>query len=93
MPINLSDAETARIAGSLYADLLAAGFDVLFDDRDMRPGPRFKDAELIGVPLRVTVGERNLKNGEVELYDRHRDATDLVAVDGVLDAVRAYYAD
>jgi len=43
------------------------------------------------VPLRVTIGERNLKNGEVEVYDRHRDATDRVAVDAVVDAVRRYY--
>jgi len=91
MPINLADPETAEVSERLYRDLQGAGFDVLFDDRDMRPGPKFKDAELIGVPLRVTVGERNLKNGQVELYDRLRDGADLVAPEGVVDAVRAYY--
>jgi prolyl-tRNA synthetase len=91
-PIKLDDGRTAEVAEQLYADLQTAGYDVVLDDRDLRPGPKFKDAELIGVPLRVTVGERNLKNGQVELYDRHADSTELLAVDGVVEAVKAYYA-
>jgi prolyl-tRNA synthetase len=91
-PIKLGEGRTREVAERLYADLEAAGFGVLLDDRDLRPGPKFKDAELIGVPLRVTIGERNLKNGQVELYDRHGDTNSLVAIDAVVGAVGTYYS-
>ena len=61
-------------ADALYAELTAAGFDVLLDDRDDRPGVMFADAELIGIPHRVTVGERGLKDGVIE-YQPRRAAT------------------
>jgi len=64
-----------KAADTLYADLTAAGFDVLLDDRDERPGVMFADAELIGIPHRVTVGERGLKDGVVE-YQPRRAAAD-----------------
>lgn len=59
--------EVRRAAEEIYATLTAAGLEVLYDDRDARPGVKFKDADLIGVPLRITVGARNLVNGQVEL--------------------------
>ena len=62
-------------ADTLYAELTAAGFEVLLDDRDERPGIMFADAELIGIPHRVTVGERGLKDGVVE-YQPRRAAPD-----------------
>ncbi|HQT31884.1 MAG: proline--tRNA ligase [Hydrogenophilales bacterium 28-61-11] len=62
-------------ADTLYAELTAAGFDVLLDDRDDRPGVMFADAELIGIPHRVTVGERGLKDGVIE-YQPRRAAAD-----------------
>jgi prolyl-tRNA synthetase len=52
---------------ALAQSLAAAGIDVLTDDRDQRPGVKFKDADLIGIPLRVVVGERGLKDGTVEM--------------------------
>lgn len=56
-----------REAGeAIYEELLSAGLDVILDDRDERPGVMFADWELIGVPIRVTVGERSLKEGQVE---------------------------
>jgi prolyl-tRNA synthetase len=55
-----------QTATSAYEKLLAAGIDVLFDDRDERPGPKFKDADLIGFPLRITVGKKSLENGQIE---------------------------
>lgn len=61
-------------ADSLYAELVAAGFDVLLDDRDDRPGVMFADAELIGIPHRVTVGERGLKDGVIEYQPRRAEA-------------------
>ncbi|MCC6192191.1 MAG: proline--tRNA ligase [Anaerolineales bacterium] len=62
--------QAQREAEALYARLQAAGVEVLFDDRDERPGVKFKDADLIGLPLRVTVSERSLKQGGVELKRR-----------------------
>ena len=68
--VNPNDAEVLAAGEALYADLLARGVDVLFDDRDERPGSKFADADLLGMPLRVTVGARALKEGGVELQER-----------------------
>jgi prolyl-tRNA synthetase len=67
------DADVVAAADKLYADLKAAGIEVLYDDRDERPGSKFKDADLIGVPLRVAVGKKSLAEGKLELKGR-RDA-------------------
>jgi prolyl-tRNA synthetase len=90
-PLNLNDDATVKAMERVYADLLQAGFDVLLDDRDLRPGPKFKDAELIGVPVRVTLGERNLKDGNCEIYYRLDDKTDVVALTSVVAKVREHY--
>jgi prolyl-tRNA synthetase len=60
-------------ADALYAELTAAGFEVLLDDRDERPGIMFADAELIGIPHRITVGERGLKDGVIEYQSRRTE--------------------
>ena len=65
-------ADVKAAADALYADLLAAGVDVILDDRNERPGAMFADWELIGVPHRVTIGDRGLKEGHIE-YQRRRD--------------------
>ncbi len=65
--------EVKTAAEQLYAELLAAGVDVLLDDRGERPGAMFADWELIGVPHRITIGDRALKEGHVE-YQHRRDA-------------------
>jgi prolyl-tRNA synthetase len=64
----------------LYADLMAAGVDVLLDDRGERPGAMFADWELIGVPHRVTLGDRGLKEGKVEYQHRRDEAATAVAL-------------
>jgi prolyl-tRNA synthetase len=63
-----------EISDTLYKDLQAAGVEVLFDDRDARPGVKFADAELLGIPHRVVVGERGLESGNLEY--RHRRASE-----------------
>jgi prolyl-tRNA synthetase len=69
--INYTKSERVRAASdALYAELAAAGIDVLFDDRDARPGVKFADAELIGVPHRVVVSERGLDSGNLEYRER-----------------------
>jgi prolyl-tRNA synthetase len=62
--------ETKTVAERLYGELSADGIEVLLDDRPLRPGVKFKDAELIGIPVRVTVGRRGLAAGVVEAKDR-----------------------
>ena len=64
------NAEIKKVADQLHDELQAAGIDVLLDDRDERPGVMFADLELIGVPLRVTIGDRGLKDGKVEYQSR-----------------------
>ena len=81
-------AAVREAADALYAELLAAGVDVLLDDRDERPGVMFADWELVGVPVRVTVGERSLKEGKVELLVRRGMETSAVALGAAGAAVR-----
>jgi prolyl-tRNA synthetase len=71
VPMNYAKSEGVRaVAGALHAELLAAGIDVILDDRDERPGSMFADWELIGIPHRVVVGERGLKEGKLEYKGR-----------------------
>jgi len=71
---------TTETADRLYAELTAAGVEVLYDDRGERPGVQFADADLIGLPVRITVGERALAQGGVEVRDRATGATRIVPV-------------
>ena len=68
------NAQVRETAEQLYTELAAAGVDVLLDDRDGRPGVMFSDMELIGVPHRIVVGDRGLKQGQIE-YQGRRDTT------------------
>jgi prolyl-tRNA synthetase len=65
--VNPEDAEVRRVSEELYGQLLEKGAEVLFDDRDERPGVKFKDADLIGIPVRLTVGAKSLASGNVEV--------------------------
>jgi len=67
---NMDDVRLRAAAGKLYEQLVAESVDVLFDDRDERPGVKFKDADLIGVPYRITVGKRKLEQGLAEIFER-----------------------
>jgi prolyl-tRNA synthetase len=88
-PLGYLRSENVRSAADgLYDRLMAAGIDVILDDRDERPGAMFADWELIGVPLRVTIGERGLKDGQVELTVRRGLKTSLVPLAGAFDAVK-----
>ena len=60
-----------KLAERLYAELTAAGMEVILDDRDERPGVKFKDADLVGFPIRVSIGEKSLAKGEVEIKPRN----------------------
>ena len=79
-------------ADKLYDDLLAAGVDVILDDRGERPGAMFADWELIGVPHRVTIGDRGLKEGQVEYQHRRDSASTAVKVTNILELIRSRLA-
>jgi prolyl-tRNA synthetase len=68
--LNPNDARTSEVGARLYEALRAAGVDALLDDRDERPGVKFKDAELVGIPYRLTVGPKGLEQGKVEMVRR-----------------------
>ena len=81
--------EVKAAADALYADLLAAGVDVILDDRNERPGAMFADWELIGVPHRITLGDRGLKEGMVEYQHRRDTAATSVPVGEIAALVRS----
>ena len=82
-PIGMEKSEAVRTAAeSLYNELMAAGIDVLLDDRGERPGSMFADMELIGIPHRITVGERGLKDGNLEYQGRRDPAATPIALAG-----------
>ncbi len=87
LPVNTSHAQSMEIARSLYGALSAAGVDTLLDDREERPGVKFKDCDLIGVPLRVAIGERGLREGNVDIKLRTEDAVVRVRKEDVLGRV------
>lgn len=78
--LNPDDPEVGKVAGELYSTLTGQGVDVLYDDRDERPGVKFKDADLIGFPVRVVVGARSLAEGNVELSLRRDRQKQMVPV-------------
>jgi len=89
LPLNNDKPAVVAEAGRIYDELTAAGVEVLLDDRPVRPGVKFKDADLIGIPLRVVVGERGLKEGKVEIKRRTDAKPTLVpAADVVAEAQR-----
>ncbi|HSP05769.1 MAG TPA: His/Gly/Thr/Pro-type tRNA ligase C-terminal domain-containing protein, partial [Acidobacteriota bacterium] len=82
-PANINDAAHRAAAETLHHEVAAAGFDVLMDDREERPGVKFKDADLVGIPYRITIGKK-LKDGKVELSSRKtRESVDVPLADVV----------
>ncbi len=95
LALQMHDPEVREAAENLYHALLEKGVDVLLDDRDDRPGVKFNDADLIGIPIRVTVGQKRLKEGKVELEVRNEKQTLTVemseAVSRVISMVQELY--
>jgi prolyl-tRNA synthetase len=83
------DTETIAQADALYDALTAAGVEVLYDDRDERPGVKFNDADLIGNPLRIAVSSRNLAKGQLEIKRRSASEPEFVSMDGAVEAILA----
>jgi prolyl-tRNA synthetase len=92
IPLQVNKAEVMNLTRKLEQGLEAAGVDVLTDDRDQRPGVKFKDVDLIGVPLRVVIGERGLKEGSIEVKWRHEPTTRNLPLATAVEAILAELA-
>jgi prolyl-tRNA synthetase len=88
LSLNPDDAQVAQAAEEIYGQLQAAGVEVLYDDRDERSGVKFKDADLIGIPLRVVVGKKGLQQGQVEISWRRGGGRHPVPLAEVVGAVQ-----
>ncbi len=88
VPINAKDEAQMQVAEKLYADMKNAGIDVLLDDRKDRAGVKFKDADLIGYPVRITVSPKLLDENEVEIKVRKDGATSTIKVDACAETVK-----
>ena len=80
------DSQAMQVAEKFYAELTARGVDVILDDRDERPGVKFKDADLVGFPIRIALGEKSLAKGEVEIKPR-TGAIQFVKIEAAVEAV------
>jgi prolyl-tRNA synthetase len=83
-----NEPEVVRAAEALYSELRSAGLEVLYDDRDERPGVKFKDADLIGLPIRIAVGSRALREGQVEWKLRTEESVQTVLLADVVARAR-----
>lgn len=89
VPLNIQKSERVREhAEQLYATLRGLGYDVLLDDRNERPGVKFADMELIGIPHRIVIGDRGLDNGMLEYKNRSASDNEDVAIDGIVDFIQ-----
>jgi prolyl-tRNA synthetase len=83
--VNQDDAKVAEVAEKIYSDLCQKGVDVLWDDREMRGGPKFKDADLLGIPVRITVGKKSVQQGNVEIKLRTESERTTVPIDTAVE--------
>jgi len=88
LPINLDDPKIRETSEGLYRAFSESGIEVLYDDREERPGVKFKDADLLGIPIRVTIGEKSLKEGKVEFRIRKTKETLLVNLNEALERAK-----
>ncbi len=84
LPLNINDSATRDVAEKIYRELTEKNIDVLIDDREERAGVKFKDADLIGIPTHIIIGEKNLKEGLIEIKDRKTKEVKKIKVDEVV---------
>jgi prolyl-tRNA synthetase len=87
LTLQAKDPEVVAAADALYESLKAKGIEVFYDDRDERPGAKFKDADLLGIPLRLAVGKKSLAEGKVELKPRRAKEAELIPVERAAELV------
>jgi len=86
--LRLNVEEVNTTAEKLYAELQDAGIEVVYDDRDERPGVQFADADLLGVPIRLIVSERNLKNSQIEFKRRDTGESGVIPLERAAQTIR-----
>jgi len=91
--LNIKEEPVRETSELIYRQLIEAGVEALLDDRDERPGFKFKDADLIGIPLRIVVGSKNLAEGKVELKDRKSGDVTLLPVAEAVEKVKTVVAE
>ncbi len=91
-PVNMNDSTMAEVAEEIYGKLLSAGHEVLLDDRQVRAGVKFNDGDLIGIPIRVTVGKKAV-NREVEVFSRRTGATTITAIEDLGEVLSKCLSD
>jgi prolyl-tRNA synthetase len=95
LPLQVNEQEVADAAEKIYIELLEKGIDVLLDDRDLRAGFKFNDADLLGIPLRITIGSQNIKKGDIELKLRSETESLFISlgdsVSIILDKIKKLY--
>jgi len=89
VPVNVMEPRTREVAERMHEALETAGIEVLLDDRDQRAGVKFKDADLVGFPLRVVIGERGLKQGKLEVKWRWDEKSQMIDLDGAVEQLAA----
>jgi prolyl-tRNA synthetase len=89
LTVNVKDETMRTVGDELYRQFVAAGVEVLYDDRDERAGVKFKDADLLGIPYRVTVGSRAIREGQVEIRNRRTQEDALVPIAETVPHVQA----
>lgn len=90
--MRVDDESCKNAADNLYQDLLSHGIEVIYDDRDIRAGAMFADADLLGVPIRIVVGPKGLANGEIEIATRDKQVKKTVPMDDILKETEALIA-
>jgi prolyl-tRNA synthetase len=88
VPLGKAGDETFQTAEKLYSDCLKQKIEALIDDRDERAGVKFKDADLIGIPIRVTIGKKTLSEGKVELKMRNNDQSENIEIDKLIQKLK-----
>ncbi|BCB96268.1 proline--tRNA ligase [Dissulfurispira thermophila] len=91
IPININDNKTLDVVKMLYQGFIENDIDVLIDDRDERPGIKFKDADLIGIPVHIIIGEKNLKNNQIEIKDRRTKEIKRVSIENAISETIAFF--
>jgi prolyl-tRNA synthetase len=92
-PVNVNDESIRNISENLYDTLLKKGVDVIIDDRDERAGVKFNDADLIGIPLRITIGKKALSEGKIEVKIRKSGEVKTLETDEALDFIIRYISE
>ena len=91
LPLKMKDQKTRDISEEIYENLKKAGLDVLIDNRDERPGVKFNDADLIGIPWHIIIGEKSIAQGVVEIKSRHSGESEKVSLEKVVEVIKEKY--